>query len=337
MRQIIINADQAGQRLDKFLHKYLSDAPGSFFYKMMRKKNIVLNGAKCSGAERLQEGDELKLFLSEETFELFGAGKEASFDVEIYRHAYAQIGRLPVCYEDNDILAVNKSAGILSQKAKEQDISLNEWLTGYLLSEKKITPQTLLTFHPSVCNRLDRNTSGLVLCAKSLQGAQALTAQIRERKIRKFYRLFIRGIWQKEAQFCAWLKKDSQKNEVEVLEHFTEGAEEIKTGIRPLKTGFLPGCGPVTYAEAELFTGKTHQIRAHLSYLGHPLLGDYKYGDKKLNEACRKLGVRSQLLHACRVEFGDDCPAPLDRLADNSIIAELPEVFQNLLTLMVER
>lgn len=335
MRQVIIGPNEAGQRLDKFLHKYMKEAPDSFFYKMMRKKNIVLNGAKCGGSERLKEGDEVKLFFSEETFSKFGAFSVSQAETEEYEKAFLAFGQLPVLYEDQNILAVNKPAGILSQKAKPSDLSLNEWLIGYLLMRREINASELSTFHPSVCNRLDRNTSGLVLCGKSLEGTQHLTQAIRERSIRKFYRLFVKGTLTEEKILTAWLKKDRKSNQVQILDHYETGSEKIKTGIRPLQCGFLPGDMPVTYAEAELFTGKTHQIRAQLASIGHPLLGDYKYGEKKLNEACRKYGVKSQMLHAYRVTFPEAGTRP--KLNGLELTAPLPDCFERVLADMADQ
>lgn len=330
MRCITIGPNEAGQRLDKFLHKYMKEAPSGFFYKMMRKKNIVLNGGKCTGNEKLKAGDELKFFLSEETLEKFGAAAERSCVTADYERAYFTFGQLEIIYEDAHILAVNKPAGILSQKTVPGDLSLNEWLIGYLLHVGQTDPAQLCTFRPSVCNRLDRNTSGLVLCSKSLEGSQFLTEMIRERSVRKFYRLMVRGTLMQDGEFTAWLKKDAGSNQVQILEHFTEGAAQIRTGIHPLSFGTLPGNIDFTCAEVELFTGKTHQIRAHLSFAGHPLLGDYKYGDAKTNAILKKLGIKSQMLHAFRVEFPDALPRQFKALEGKILTAPLPESFHKI-------
>lgn len=327
MRCITIGPNEAGQRLDKFLHKYMKDAPSGFCYKMMRKKNIVLNGGKCTGNEKLNGGDELKFFLAEETLERFGAPAQKRCDTAEFERAFSAFGQLEIVYEDAHILAVNKPAGILSQKTAPGDLSLNEWLIGCLLCSGQIDPVQLCTFRPSVCNRLDRNTSGLVLCGKSLEGTQLLTALIRERKVRKFYRLMVKGTLSRDGELTAWLKKDEKTNQVQILSSAAEGTSQIRTGIHPLSVGTLPGNIAFTYAEAELFTGKAHQIRAHLSSIGHPLLGDYKYGDPKTNEACKKLGVKSQLLHACRVEFPDVLPERFAALSGSVLTAPLPDSF----------
>lgn len=149
MRQIIVRANEAGQRLDKFLQKYMKEAPTSFFYKMMRKKNILLNEKKCAGSEKLTEGDCIRLYLAEETLEKFGAPVSDGADISPYEKAYASIGALSVLWENEYGLAVNKPAGILSQKARPTDRSLNEWLVGYLLREGELTAADLATFRPS--------------------------------------------------------------------------------------------------------------------------------------------------------------------------------------------
>ena len=273
MRAVTIGQNEAGQRLDKFLNKYMKEAGVSFFYKMMRKKNIVLNGIKCSGKEILLICDEVKLFLAEETLEKFGAPpadysaqKKASVaETKEYLLAFEKLKNIRILYEDEDILALDKPAGVLSQKASVADFSANEWLIGYLLSQKKLTAEALATFHPSVCNRLDRNTSGLLLCGKSLLGTQKLTGLIRNRQIHKDYRLFLLGEVKEKQILTGYLLKDTKKNQVKILTKPAEGADEIKTGIEPLACLELPGIGTVTYAQAELFTGKTHQIRAHFA------------------------------------------------------------------------
>lgn len=328
MRRITIGPDEAGQRLDKFLRKYMKEAPGSFFYKMMRKKNITLNGAKCNGSEKLTQKDAVCFFLAEETLEKFGAPPEHALDTAEYERAFLRFGEIPIVYEDAHILAVNKPAGVLSQKASSADLSLNEWLIGYLLKTGQTDAKRLVTFRPSVCNRLDRNTSGLVLCGKSLEGTQFLTEQIRSHGLRKFYRLMVKGRIAGKKELTGWLKKDAATNRVEIEDSRTPEAVPIKTGIRPLKYGELPGKIAFTLAEAELFTGKTHQIRAQLSHAGHPLLGDEKYGDARTNAVCRKSGIKAQLLHSFRVAFPEKLPEPFSALEGRVLTAEEPPAFR---------
>lgn len=340
MREILIRSNEAGQRLDKFLHKYMKEAPSSLFYKMMRKKNIVLNGGKCTGQEILNTGDSVKLFFSEETFEKFGAPsandtKPISDDPIINSafSAYEKLKHISVIYEDEHILAVSKPAGILTQKSLPHDLSLNEWLIGYLLKTNAIKGEELHTFRPSVCNRLDRNTSGLVLCAKSLAGAQFLTACLKERIVHKYYRLFVKGIPKKQL-LSGWLIKDSKTNKVSILVNRPENikdAVEIRTGIEPIHTYYLNGKQPVTYAQAELFTGKSHQIRAHFASIGHGLIGDEKYGDPAINRQLKQLHINSQLLHAYQIVFPADIDGMFSYLSGKTITAPEPDIYDKLI------
>ena len=184
MRMLTVSKNEAGQRLDKLLAKYLNLAGKSFIYKMMRKKNITLNGKKCDGSEHLTEGDEIKLFLAEETIEKFS-------EVKIQK---VQKKKLDIVYEDEHILLINKPSGMLSQKAKETDESLVEYLIDYLLDSGKLKKEDLACFRPSVCNRLDRNTSGIVAAGRSLPGLQIMSEVIKDRSLGKYYVCVVRGI-----------------------------------------------------------------------------------------------------------------------------------------------
>lgn len=326
MQSVTIGNNQAGQRLDKFLHKYLPTAGTGFLYKMLRKKNITLNGRKAEGSEILAPGDELSFFFSEETFRKF-SGSPVSGDE--YVQAYGSLQDVGVLYEDADVLLAEKGAGILTQKAVQGDLSLNEWLIGFLLDNGGIGREELATFKPSVCNRLDRNTSGIVLCGKTLAGSQYLSGCIRERKIRKFYRTVCVGRVERVTVVEGYLVKDSRRNKV------TVSAKPLGTGEQDaIKTRYLPlSCsGDYTLLEVELITGKTHQIRAHLAGCGHPLVGDAKYGDKEVNASFRqRFGLRYQLLHAYRVEFPTCEAGPGAALSDRSFTAPYSEEFVRIL------
>ena len=322
MYQFTINSNEAGQRFDKYLHKLLPKAPASFFYKMLRKKNIVLNGKKAEGKEKLSIGDEISLFLSEETFLSFqdSLQKESEFI-----KAYQTLKDIQIVFENQNMLIVNKPSGILTQKSKDSDLSLNEWLIGYLLFSNAITRESLRTFKPSVCNRLDRNTSGLVLCSKTLKGSQRLSMLIRERKVHKFYRMFVKGSVEKEELLKGYLVKDELTNKVIISETPIEQGAYIKTRFYPVQK-----LSDMTYLEVELITGKTHQIRAHMASVGHPILMDYKYGDHKFNEKYKdRFPAEGQLLHAYRLEFSKE--ESLLEGAGPVFIAEEPSVFQKLL------
>lgn len=331
MQSVTIGTNQAGQRLDKFLHKFMREAGTGFLYKMLRKKNITLNGRRAEGSEILNPGDTISFFFSPETFAKMtggssavggeGAARHTAEDMAAeYIHAYRSLdgAGISVLYEDSHILIADKPAGILSQKAESSDVSLNEWLIGYLLEKSSFPAGELRTFRPAVCNRLDRNTSGIVLCGKSLKGSQYLGSHIRDRSIRKFYRTICVGEIRRETTLQGYLKKDSAKNRVAVRKS-TGDSDYIETVCRPLAVS-----GGYTLLEAELITGKTHQIRAHLASAGHPLIGDHKYGDSRVNRLMgERYGLKYQLLHAYRVEL----PA-LDADSDvKTICAPCPEAF----------
>lgn len=313
MQEIIIGPNQAGQRLDKLLHKCLPEAGSSFLYKMLRKKNIVLNGKKAEGRELLQQGDVVQMFFAEETYLKF-AGTAGN----LYLQAYRTLKEISVIYEDEDLVVLNKPAGILTQKAKDTDLSLNEWLVGYLLESGGIAAKELHTFKPAVCNRLDRNTSGLVLCGKSLSGLQYLSEILRTREIAKFYRTICVGELREDARLTGYLCKDTRSNKVEILSGGdAPDADLIQTAYHPIAVhdGY-------TLLEVELITGKTHQIRAHLASIGHPIIGDYKYGDPSVNGKIKDLcGLKHQLLHAYRMVLPDkrEMTAPYPALFEDIV------------------
>lgn len=325
MREIVISEKEANQRLDKFLGKYMSQAPVSFFYKMMRKKNIVLNGKKASGKEKLVAGDKVKLFLSEETIEKFsGSTKPEPLTDRKYQ--------LEIIYEDDHVLFVNKPAGMLSQKAKDSDVSLVEYITDYLVRNGKLSDEELRTFRPGVCNRLDRNTSGLVTAGKSLAGLQELSLGFKERSFRKYYRCLVNGRVEAHRHIKGYLTKQEEKNLVSISKTPSEGAAFIETEYRPIAAG-----GGVTLMEVHLITGKTHQIRAHLASAGHPIIGDYKYGERRVNDRFKeRYGLTCQLLHAYRLEF-PQMEGVLAGLSGKSFLAKEPELFLHIQDSLIGR
>jgi len=329
MKLITVTENDAGQRLDKFLHKCLPAAPSGFLYKMLRKKNITLNNKRAEGKEILTLFDEVKFFFSDETYEKFSGASERTLAFSDYKKAYRQLTGIQIIYEDPDILILNKPAGVLSQKAEVSDLSLNEWVIGHMLSKAAYSEAQLARFKPAVCNRLDRNTTGLILAGKTLSGLQFLSALLKSRKVHKYYRLFVKGQITNKNLIEGYLVKDHAANKVSILKETKNEkagkAAYIRTAYRPVRI-----MEDKTLLEVELITGKTHQIRAHLSSIGHPLIGDYKYGDKKLNEYYRKtFGINTQLLHAYRLVF-----PPLSdeyaRLSGKEFIAPLPEIFEKL-------
>lgn len=314
MQELTISTNEAGQRLDKLLGKYLKEAPTSFIYKMLRKKNITLNGKKASGNEKLKNGDIVKLFLADETIEKF-SGTET----------VCAKGNLNVIYEDEQIILINKPVGMLSQKAKESDISAVEELIGYLVNSKQIKMSELKTFHPAFCNRLDRNTSGILAGGKTLAGLQELNTFFKERTIEKYYLTIVSGVVKEDAYIKGYLLKDEKTNKVQIFQKEVPGSAAIETSYHPVSTN-----GHVTLLEVHLITGKPHQIRAHLSSVGHPIIGDYKYGKSKVNDVYKQnFKLQSQLLHAYRLKMPDSKGA-LSYLTGKEFFAEPPVLFKKI-------
>ncbi|MDE6024441.1 MAG: RluA family pseudouridine synthase [Lachnospiraceae bacterium] len=298
MRELNINDKTSGQRLNKFLFKYLDKAGASFVYKMLRKKNITLNDKKAKGDELLADGDVVKLFLSEETIEKF---KTMSLrEDKISRGAGFD---LKVLYEDENIIAVHKPQGMLSQKAKDGDYSINEAIVDYCINNGRISDVD--GFKPSVCNRLDRNTSGIILAGTSLHGSQSLSLLLKERKLDKYYYTIVEGQFDKALDASAYIRKDREYNKSYIIPVESYNNDKDYSLIR---TCFTPICTGKQFSliRVKLITGKSHQIRAHLAYLGYPIIGDYKYGSEGVNRYVRdNFKLKHQLLHAGQVFFPD--------------------------------
>ena len=313
MKQFQVQQNEAGQRLDKLLVKLLNKAPKSFIYKMLRKKNITLNGKKADGSEKLEVMDEIKLFLSEDTYALF------SEEIQTTSVDY----NLEIIYEDMHILIVNKPLGILSQKAEKDDVSIVEHIISYMLSTNQLTKEQLISFKPAVCNRLDRNTGGILIAGKSLLGLQEMARLLKDRTLGKYYLCIVKGKVEKKERIEGYLIKDEKKNQVTVHPTESENSEYICTEYEP-----------VAYAEhkytllkVKLITGKSHQIRAHLASIGHPIIGDYKYGDQKTNHFFKtNYELSSQLLHSYQMDF-PELDGELAYLSGMSFTAGLPEQF----------
>jgi len=331
---------EAGGRLDKYLMKFLKEAPASFIYKMLRKKNIVLNGKKAAGSEFLKEDDEVKLYLSDETVVKFG-GKvissktadreyEATAEDELESGAdnslYDRLKNLKweydepqVIYEDRDIIILNKPVNVLSQIAKLGDVSMNEWLISYLIRSASLSANDLLTVKPAVANRLDRNTSGIILAGKTLTGLRFLSDIIKTRKIEKYYLTIVKGEMKENITAEAYLLKNDSHNTVKIYKEKVQGADYIKTAYEVLKVSVGH-----SLLRVKLITGKSHQIRAHLSFLGYPVIGDGKYGLKSENTTYRRMGLNSQFLHSYEIKF-PEVEGDFSYLSSKSFKADLPE------------
>ncbi|MEE1052653.1 MAG: RluA family pseudouridine synthase [Lachnospiraceae bacterium] len=341
MRKLTVNGKEEGQRLDKYLKRKLPQAPMSFFYKMLRKKNITLNGKKADGRETVQAGDLVTLFLADETIAKFRgetvSGRAREDQIRAVIDASDRIRGVTVLYEDDNVLVCTKPFGVLSQKAGPEDLSMNEWLAGHLLKKSK-DPAALLDsfreYRPSVCNRLDRNTMGLIVCAVSLPGSRTMTELIRTRKLRKFYQMVVEGRLTGSGTIRGWLVKDPATNKVSFSDREIPGAVFSETKWKSLSAN-----GARSLIEAELVTGRSHQLRVQFAHMGHPITGDPKYGNedpsgKEQADRGKRAGsgkpFRGQLLCSCRLEFppmeGDFAP-----LSGKVITCGLPPVFHRAL------
>ncbi|MBR5067200.1 MAG: RluA family pseudouridine synthase [Lachnospiraceae bacterium] len=278
MKEFIINKTNENQRLDKYLKRILPASSNSFLYKMLRKKNIELNGKRAKGDEILKSGDSIKIFFSDDTFsKMSDSVKE---NLNIFLDAYKNIKNVEIVFEHEDFMIVNKPEGVLTQKDKSSIPSLNEWCIGYLLSKNFIDEKSLKEFRPSVLNRLDRNTKGLVIFGKTLTGSQRLSELIKKRDIKKYYFAKTEGGCDLNGLYKAYLSKDEKTNKVTIYDDIKNIPKNIKYSPISTKINVLKSEKDYSLLEIELITGKSHQIRAHLAHLGYPLLGDKKYNGK---------------------------------------------------------
>ena len=278
MRSIHVGPNDGGQRLDRFLRKSL--------YRYLREKRVRINGKRVAdGSVRLSAGDELSLYIPDEFF--------AAPDAEGPSFLRCPV-RPRVIYEDGDILALEKPPGLLCHEDDSERIAtLIGGVQRYLYEKGEYDPAREQSFAPALCNRIDRNTGGLVLAAKNAEALREMAAIIKNREIDKRYLTVVHGILP-SGEDRAFLRKDEARNRVEVSRRPLHGSKPIHTRWTALETGRN------TLLEVELLTGRTHQIRAHLAFLGHPLLGDDKYGEAAQN---RPYGLSWQLLYACSLRF----------------------------------
>lgn len=312
MRKITIDDNNAGQRIDKFILKVLPGMSKSFSYKMFRKKNITLNGKKINGSELLQAGDGIKVFFSDETYDKFSL---ATVQETVTCH---QVPLPEIIYEDEHLLVINKAVGVFSQP-DQRGIGINQQIMAYYEKNGTVLSEG---FKPGVANRLDRNTSGVILSAKDLPTIQRINGLIMDRQVDKRYRTIVSGRITEPRILEGYLIKNSNRNRVAI--NSDGDGDYIHTSIVPLQTG-----GNFTELEVTIKTGKPHQIRAHLSSIGHPIIGDGKYGHKHVNKALRRdYGLKHQLLHAWFYRFsGNDA---FSQSYANGFTAPLPEQYKTI-------
>ena len=299
IRTITVNKNDAGQRADKFLTKMFPELPQSAMYKAFRQKDIKLSGKRCDISTRLSEGDVLTVYIKDE---LLGEKSE-----DEYRYDFLRAGsELTIAYEDENLLIADKKPGlIVHQDENYQSDTLIGRIQRYLYEKGEFDPENEQTFTPALVNRIDRNTGGLVIAAKNAAALRILNEKMKSHEIRKTYLCIVCGIpEEKEATLTGYLEKNESQNRVYIDKKPQKNSKTIITKYKVVAT--LP---QYSLLEVELLTGRTHQIRAHLASIGHPLLGDGKYGTNKAN---RGSGFSKQALYSCRLVF--DFTSPADEL-----------------------
>lgn len=335
MVEIRIGTNEQGQRLDRFLRKYLQGAPLSLIYRMVRK-DVKVNGKREKNVYMLEDGDVVTLYLDQNHLdELRGAGSRGVDHSG--RNGQDRTGRKPrrtfrIAYEDDEVLIADKPAGLLTHGDRtEKSKHLANQVQDYLIEKGEYDPRNEKTFAPAPVNRIDRNTSGLVIFAKNYDTLKRFNELIRERKkIRKFYLTVVCGRIPGEMTLSGMISKDEARNVSGMTGEEDANSKTAVTHVRPLRNGVIEELGnrEFTLAEVEIETGRTHQIRVQLADAGYPLAGDPKYGDPLVNKKLKDtFGLTHQLLTAAKLEFGDmndDHPA----LSGKTVEAEIPKVFR---------
>lgn len=288
MRELEIGKNDAGQRLDKFLTKRFKNLPQSLMYKYIRKKCIKINGKKCDIDTRLNEGDVLTFYIKDEFFE----------EVQEEQYDFLKApSKLDIIYEDENIMLLNKKPGLIVHPDENYHFdSLIGRIQHYLYDKGEYDPADERAFAPALVNRIDRNTGGIVIAAKTAAALRILNRKLKDRELEKLYLCTAVGIFdKKEDILTAYLEKNENQNRVYISDKPTPNGKPIKTGYRVLaeKDGF-------SLLEVRLYTGRTHQIRAHMAHIGHPLLGDGKYGKNEIN---RRMGYKWQALYSYKLSF----------------------------------
>ena len=314
MIKLIITENEGNQRLDRFLKKYFENAPLSLIFKMIRK-DIKVNGKRSKEEIIIKAGDEIGIYLSDEDIEDFQRKKPRA-------KAKRQFN---IAFEDDNIIVVEKPFGLLTHgDANEKKNHLANQVCGYLAEKGDYNPRKERIFSPAPVNRLDRNTTGLVIFGKNSTSLQTLNEMIRDKnRINKYYLTIVKGEINKPLLLKDKMEKDCSTNKVSVLPMDSEEGKIMETIVTPIKSA-----NGYSLVEVKIITGRTHQIRAHLAKSGHPVIGDVKYGDKTVNKKMLKeFNLSTQLLHAYKLEF-KECIGELKYLEGKIIISELPEDFE---------
>ncbi|MDQ0148511.1 RluA family pseudouridine synthase [Eubacterium multiforme] len=313
--KIEIGANEAGQRLDKFLRKLLKDVPLSAIFKALRKGDVRVNGKKQKEKYTLEINDEVEIRYIQS--QKMTEKKETFIKVDPRS--------LKVAYEDENLLVVEKWPGILVHPDSNKKIpSLTDFVLSYLNGKGDYLPEKEITFTPASCNRLDRNTSGVVIFGKNFEGLRELNEIIREGKVKKYYNTLIKGKI-KDGLYKGYILKNEENNVSKVYDKKVKDSKEISMEVKTIQTD-----GAFSFLEIDLITGRSHQIRAHLAHLGNPIIGDEKYGDRQLNSYfVNKYGLEFQYLYAYKLNF-KNIDGKLAYLKDKVITVALPPIFKKI-------
>jgi len=309
--RIEIGANEAGQRTDKFMRKVLGDVPLSKIYKAFRKGDIRVNGSKIKEKHSLVQGDivETKYITSE-------------FKKEEFKRID---NKLKITFEDSNILMVEKWPGVLVHAdQKDGEPTLTDYVLSYLFDKGDYRPENEITFTPAPCNRLDRNTSGIVMFGKNFKSLKLLNEMIRERNVEKYYMSLVTGRI-KDGVYEGYIYKNEDANISQVYNVPMPNTKRIAMEVKNIES-----CGTFSLIDINLLTGRSHQLRAHLSQLGNPIVGDSKYGDKKMNSFFNnKYGLNYQFLYAYKAIF-KNCPEDFYYMENKTIAESLPPVLKKI-------
>ncbi|MEG0366914.1 MAG: RluA family pseudouridine synthase [Coprobacillus sp.] len=311
MKMLIIDENNENQRIDKYLKKLLCNAPSQLIYKMLRKKDVKVNGVKVKENYILQFNDQVELFLYEDKFNEYTQA-QTIFDLPI---------EFKVLYEDEHILVVDKPAGLLIHEDINEDMNtLSNQVLTYLYNKGEYNPDESLSFTPGPVHRLDRNTSGIVIFGKTLRALQDLNEMMKKRHcIEKTYMTICKG-YMPSQELIGYMKKDGDQSLVKIVSKNTPGALTMHTIVENIQSN-----QDYSLLKVKLITGRTHQIRIHLSSVQHPLIGDSKYGDFELNKYMKKkYRLNHQFLHAYQIQFVKPIGC-LKYLQDKIIVCNLPD------------